>query len=69
MFGLNSLKCKIMDKYYLFAGEDYPMGGFGDYKGSFNSIEEAIKIGAKYSWYDVCKIENEKLIRVAKSEN
>ena len=32
-----------MKRYHLFAGHDYsPRGGFADYQGSFDSIEEAI---------------------------
>ena len=34
---------KIMKKYMLFEGlHYYPSGGFGDFKGTFDTIEEAI---------------------------
>lgn len=60
-----------MDKYYLFAGDNYyPGGGMRDYiKIHFNSFEEALKIGAKYDWYQIMKIEKGELIIVAMSEN
>lgn len=36
----------------------------GDYKGSFDSIEEAVKEGRKYQWYDIAVIENGQLIEI-----
>lgn len=42
-----------MKQYALFAGDNYyPMGGMGDFVGSFNTIEEAlIAIDGKDWWH------------------
>jgi hypothetical protein len=40
-----------MDRFLLFAGDTYyPLGGWGDYKGSFPTLEEALKAAAANSW-------------------
>lgn len=36
-----------MKKYLLFTGDDEPVGGWGDFRDSFDSIEEAFKGLAK----------------------
>jgi hypothetical protein len=48
-----------MKRYWLFGGNSYyPNGGMGDFRGSFDSREEAIEVGAAIregsdSWYHV----------------
>lgn len=38
-----------LNKYRLFAGEeDYPEGGYFDFVGSFDTIEEAKKVGEEF---------------------
>jgi hypothetical protein len=35
-----------MKRYWLFGGQDcYPEGGMGDFRGSFDSLEEAVEAG------------------------
>ena len=45
-----------MKRYLLFSGDNYyPGGGWNDFKGAFNTVEEAVQHGDKlgYDWYQV----------------
>lgn len=43
-----------MKPYLLFAGEDYyPSGGMEDFRGTFNTIAEAVEWGQQYGWWQV----------------
>lgn len=54
-------------RYLLFAGEYYyPSGGFNDYKGSFDSIEEAISnVMSYHDWYHIVDLDTLKIIKDA----
>lgn len=47
--------------YHLFAGDDYyPMGGLGDYRGSFPTIEDAhaATLSIRYlDWWEIAAID------------
>lgn len=50
-----------MKQYLLFAGDNYyPSGGWGDFIKSFESLEDAKEVGAKYSgnftWWHVVDV-------------
>ena len=59
-----------MKRFILFAGDDYyPQGGWGDFRGFFDTIEEClkelIKTPIKYDWahvYDTAEKTKRKLI-------
>lgn len=57
-----------MKRYLLFAGEAYyPSGGWSDYEGSFDTVEEAILKQEQLKnrgqpWYHIVDIETEKVI-------
>ncbi len=58
-----------MKRYWLFGGDSYyPNGGMGDFRGSFDSREEAIKAGAAIregsdSWYHVFDSQDNTIIK------
>ena len=40
--------------YLLFAGSQYyPFGGFFDFQGAYDTVEEAVEAGARYDWWHV----------------
>ena len=54
-----------MGRYLLFAGDEYyPAGGWQDYRGRFNSLNEAIKAAAKltWGWWQIVNLETGKII-------
>jgi len=54
-----------MGRYLLFAGDEYyPAGGWQDYRGRFNSLNEAIKAAAKltWDWWQIVNLETGKII-------
>lgn len=52
-----------MKKYLLFAGDYYyPAGGFNDFIGSFDSIDEAKQAYANCDWVHIVDSETEKII-------
>ena len=45
-------------RYLLFAGSTYyPAGGWGDYRGAFETIKEATEAGDGFDWLDVVDLE------------
>jgi hypothetical protein len=63
-------------QYLLFAGDDYyPQGGCWDFKGSFNSIEEAVtahdpnEFEYKGGWANIfCLVEEKEVLRFERGE-
>ena len=64
-----------MNQYALFAGDTYyPNGGFGDFRNTYDTPEEALKIGTygskeingymsyTYDWYQVVDLTTLKII-------
>jgi hypothetical protein len=55
-----------MKRFYLFAGYNYyPAGGWDDFNDSFDSVDEAIKIGKEHpgDWYHVIDSQTGESIR------
>jgi len=56
-----------MNNYVVFSGEDYyPSGGREDFKGSFDTLEEAITaasaIDPKFEWSHVVRMSDGKVV-------
>lgn len=54
-----------MEKYLLFAGfEYYPSGGWGDYQGSFATLEEAVQksLSQEWDWVEIVDIDTKQVV-------
>lgn len=54
-----------MGRYLLFAGDEYyPAGGWQDYRGRYNSLNEAIKAAGKltWDWWQIVNLDTGKII-------
>ena len=52
-------------RYWLFAGfDDCPLGGWDDFRGRFDTIEEAASEGARYAdWWHVVDVKTCVIVR------
>lgn len=55
-----------MKRFLLFWGDIYyPSGGWGDFKGSYDTIEEALDKCTKAEWYQIVDISTGTVIKEA----
>lgn len=60
-----------MKRYLLFSGDDYyPCGGWDDFEGDFDTLEESLKLTKKHSddWCHVVDTVTMKIIKIGMSQ-